>query len=129
MFSLIIDYNRWHYSYAIVNIFRLANNFVRFFIGLFSVTLFLKSLFSPIFSLPVSDVYSTEIGDVIESFLGGVLTRILGAIFRLAFIILGLLFCILTVVGFVFIFVVWIVMPIVVIGLLYSIPFFIVSLL
>ena len=119
MFSLFIDYTKWHYSYAFIRIFRLAQEFLRFFFNLFSVKLFLKSLFSPIFSMSVKDLYSSEIGDMIEAFLGGILTRVLGAIMRSIFIILGLFMCLLTSIVFLCALFVWLLMPIVVIGLLY----------
>jgi len=119
MFSLFIDYNKWHYSYAIVNIFRLAREFIRFSLNLFSVNLFLKSLFRPIFSIPVDDVDSENITDVGAVFIGGVVLRIVGAIFRLFFILLGLLFSFFTVIFFSCILVAWIIMPLIFVAVAY----------
>ena len=70
MFNLFIDYNKWHYTHAIINLFRLAKEFTRFFVNLFSIKLFLKSLFTPVFSIPVNDNSSTYIGDMVAVFIG-----------------------------------------------------------
>ncbi len=119
MFSLFIDYNKWHYTQALVNIFILAREFMRFFFNLFSVHLFFRSLLQPIFSIPVDDVESQNISDVIAVFLGGIILRIVGAIFRLFFILIGLFLCLLTSVLFVFVFLIWIIMPMVFIMIAY----------
>jgi hypothetical protein len=129
MLRLFIDYTKWHYSYALVNIFRLAKEFVRFFLNLFSVTLFFKTLLYPIFSLPVDDVESSFIADMVAVFIAGIIIRIIGAIFRIAFITLGLFFSVLTVVFFTLVFVMWFSMPILFIGLLYYIITFSTSIL
>lgn len=121
MFSLLTDYTKWHYSYALLTIVRLAQEFVRFFFNLFSVTLFFKSLFSPIFSIPVNDISSPEISDMIAAFMGGFLTRIIGAFFRLLLITLGVGLSILSIAFFTFIFIVWVFMPIVLPGIIYLI--------
>jgi hypothetical protein len=119
MFSLISDYTKWHYSYALAAIISLAQEFVRFFFNLFSVKLFLKSLFSPIFSIPTNDISSTEISDLAAAFAGGFLTRIIGVLFRLLFIILGLLGGIISILVFMITFVVWVLLPVVVPVLIY----------
>jgi hypothetical protein len=119
MFSLLIDYTKWHYTYAILNIFRLAQEFIRFFLNLFSVTLFAKTLFLPVMSIPVDDIHEAEVSDVIASFLGGLLMRLLGAIFRLIFILLGLVLSGATLIFFVVVLGIWLLTPVVFVALLY----------
>lgn len=119
MFSLFIDYNKWHYRYATLNIFRIARDFILFFLNLFSVSLFFRSLFQPIFSIPVDDVDSENISDVMAIFLGGIVLRIVGAIFRLFFISIGLLLSLTTFVFFTFLFIIWILLPILFIAIVY----------
>lgn len=119
MSSFFIDYVKWHYTYALLNIFRLAKEFIRFFLNLFSVRLFLHTLFTPIFSIPVNDDDSNYIGDMIAGFVGGTLIRLIGAIFRLSLIILGLFFSFLTFSIATFIFILWLFMPLISIVLFY----------
>jgi hypothetical protein len=113
MFSLFIDYSKWHYTYALENIFRLAKEFIRFFLNLFSVTLFLKTFFRPIFSVPVNLHEAEDAVDTVSLIVGGVLIRIFGALFRLLLIILGLFFCMMSVVFFTCVFFVWLLMPVI----------------
>ena len=119
MFRLFIDYSKWHYTQAVVNIFVLAKEFARFFFNLFSVSLFLRSLFLPVFSIPVNDVESEGVFDMVAVFIGGILIRIVSAIFRLGFIAVGLLLNLLTVVFFSLVFVLWITVPLILIFLAY----------
>lgn len=119
MFSLFIDYNKWHYTQALVNIFILAREFMRFFFNLFSVHLFFRSLLQPIFSIPVDDISSENVSDVVAVFLGGIILRIVGAIFRMFFILIGLLLCVITFVLFVLIFFIWIIIPLIFITIVY----------
>lgn len=114
MFNLFIDYNKWHYTYALLNIFRLTKEFVRFFLNLFSIKLFLKSLLLPVFSIPVNDVETETFTDIFAVFLGGIVLRIVGAIFRIFFIFLGILFSLVTIIFFSVLFVLWIFMPLIV---------------
>ncbi len=119
MFGLISDYTKWHYSYALVAIVHLAQEFARFFFNLFSVGLFLRSLFSPIFSISLNDVASPEVSDVVAVFMGGVFTRIIGACVRTFFILVGLLSGVVSVIVFSFIGIVWILLPIIFPALIY----------
>lgn len=79
----------------------------------------MKSLFSPIFSIPTNDISSTEISDLVAGFAGGFLTRIIGAFFRLLFIALGLLGGIISILLFTFTFIIWVLLPVVVPALIY----------
>lgn len=119
MFSLFIDYCRWHYTHAVRKIFSLTKEFVRFFFNLFSVGLFLKSLFSPIFSIPVDDVETPDVSSMIATFLGSVVLRIVGAILRTGLILLGLFFSILTIIFFCSVFILWLLMPVVFVTVTY----------
>ncbi len=113
MFSLFIDYNRWHYSYALLNILRLMREFVRFFLNLFSVGLFLRSLFKPIFNVPVNDVDASYEGDMVAIFISGILMRLLGALVRIIFIIFGLACSFISIIFFSIVFLLWLILPVV----------------
>ena len=117
MLSLFFDYFKWHYTHAIVTILKLGKEFVRFFLNLFSVSLFLRTLFLPLFSIPVDDVDSSFLSDLVAVYVGGLLIRIMGAIFRSLFIIAGLFFSLLTVLFFSTVFLLWLVMPLCTVGL------------
>jgi hypothetical protein len=121
MFSLFIDYSKWHYSYALLNILRLAREFVRFFFNLFSVTLFLKSLFKPIFNVPVDDVDTSFSGDMVAVFLSGILMRVFGAMIRTFFIILGVVCALCSISFFIVTFLLWVFTPVVFLLCLYFI--------
>ena len=97
----------------------LTKEFVRFFFNLFSVSLFLKSLFSPIFSIPVNDVRSDEISEMIAVFIAGLFIRLLGAFLRMGFIVVGLFLCISSIVFFTGVFFIWLSMPLFFVAILY----------
>lgn len=113
MFSLFIDYTSWHYSYALLNILRLGKEFIRFFFNLFSVPLFIRSFFSPIFSVSADLGEADDGADTVALIISAVLMRVLGMILRSIFIVLGLFFSSITFVFFVCIFLLWLVTPIV----------------
>jgi hypothetical protein len=119
MLSLFIDYTKWHYTHAIVGIFRLTREYVRFLLNLFSVALFLRTLFLPIFSIPIDDMRSLDIPDMIATFLASIIIRIVGALARSLLIILGLSLSMLTCIFFATLFVLWVFLPGVFIMLLY----------
>jgi hypothetical protein len=116
MFSFFIDYGRWHYSYAPLAILKLLKEFVRFFINLFSVSLFIRTLFNPLYSSPVNLKSARDGTDTFGLITGGVVIRVLGALFRLVLIICGLVLCMLSFVFFTCVFVIWVCMPIVIVG-------------
>ena len=119
MFNLFTDYITWHYTQAIVSIVRTAKEFVRFFLNLFSVWLFFKTLFLPIFSIPVDDLGSSDIPDMIAGFFGGIIIRLIGALFRLLLIFLGIFLSLLAVLFFAVLLIFWIIMPAIFLPLLY----------
>lgn len=124
MFSLFFDYTKWHYTYALLAIFSLMKEFVRFFFNLFSVTLSLQNLFRPVFSIPIDNPEPTYIGDMVATFLGGILMRLLGAFFRSLLILLGILLSMLTIIFFLVVFVGWIFLPFVWIFVIYYVVSF-----
>ncbi len=124
MFSLFVDYTKWHYSQALFTIVELAQEFTRFFLNLFSVALFLKSLFSPIFSIPVNGIGTSEVSDKVAAFVGGVLTILVGAFFRLLLILLGLLCSLLSIVFFTLVLLFWVSIPAVLPLLIYTMSIF-----
>jgi hypothetical protein len=116
MLSFIIDYSKWHYSYALLAVLKLLKEFMRFFMNLFSVSLFIRTLFSPLYSTPVNIKSAQDGADAFGLITGGVLIRILGALFRLVLILCGLMLSILGFIFFCSVFVVWMCMPVVVAG-------------
>lgn len=121
MVSIFIDYTKWHYTYALVNIFTLTKEFVRFFLNLFSVRLFLASLFTPIFSVPVNSIESSMVSDMLAEVIGGMVARLIGALFRSALILLGIFCSILSVLFFTVVCAMWISMPLIIALVVYCI--------
>lgn len=125
MLELFINYTKWHYTQAIISLFILAREFIRFFVNMFSIPLFIRSLFLPILNIPVNINTKEEIGDIFATFVAGIIVRALGAFVRLMLIILGIFFIILTIVSFSFIFILWLVVPLFFLGILITFIFLI----
>ncbi|MBP6948799.1 MAG: hypothetical protein KBC41_03890 [Candidatus Pacebacteria bacterium] len=129
MISLFIDYTKWHYTHAVVGIFVLTREFIRFFLNLFSFSLFVRTLFSPIYSIRVAHIEEDAITDILAVFIVDTIMRLLGAMIRLTSICLALFFSVLTLVFSILLFVTWLTMPVVFLTLIYGIFFFLNSLL
>lgn len=123
--SLFIDYTKWHYSYALLGIFVLGREFVRFVLNLFSFSLFMRTLISPIYSIRVQHIEEDTVSDILAVFIVDVVMRLVGTVLRLISISFALFFSVAVSFFCVTIFILWLIMPLVYITLIYGVFFFI----
>ncbi len=116
--TFVLHYINWHYTVAIIDLIRIVRNFIWFFYNFFSISILLKTLFSPFNKLGEGYKKSLKPTKWAETFLINTLMRIVGALLRSVLILLGIIFVILTaVLGTVFFFV-WLLAPIFVLVLI-----------
>lgn len=86
-----LDYLVWHYTRGFWAVIELEKNLLRFIFNFFSISILLKTLFSPWRRLAEGYVAGLRPGEWLESFIVNSLMRLLGVIFRLILIVSGLI--------------------------------------
>ena len=104
-------YLSWHYKYALGNLFSLTKEFIRFFFNFFSIGLFVKTLFLPMFSVKADPGKEVYIIDYIAIIISNLFLRVLGFIVRSCFIAVGVLSIVLVSILMTGILFVWVFMP------------------
>lgn len=107
IFLVLPYYFSWHYGRAILDIKDNARNFIAFVYNLFSVPVLISTLFSPWMRL--KDGYN--INSLLETFVFNTMMRIFGVLVRLAFIILGVISLVFTILCSAILFLVWFFLP------------------
>lgn len=116
---ILPTYLFWHYTKAPSRIISLTVDLVRFNLHLFSISIMLKTLFSP--WRKISEDYKMkglDITELLTSFTVNTIMRIMGAIFRSIVIILSLVFATVIILGGFLFFIYWLLLPVAVIFLL-----------
>ena len=114
-FFILPNYLVWHYSYAFNDIKNIWKNFVVFVYHFFSVPTLLSTLFSP--WMRINDRYSSK-ESLVNTLIFNLLLRFFGVFVRSIFIVLGIVALLLTIVIGALSFMVWAVLPIVLLGVL-----------
>ncbi len=109
--ALVPEYLRWHYSRALVDLGRLWKNFSWFIYHFFSVPLLAQTLFSPWRRLSEERSQTFDLEDWGSTLLVNGLMRLVGAIIRIIFIGIGLTALALLALVAVGVFVLWLVLP------------------
>lgn len=117
-FFLPAIYLHWHYLKAPKNYFHIVHNLAWFLVHFFSIEILLRTLFSPWRRLGEEYKKGFRPGEFIETFLLNIIMRFTGAIIRLVFVAVGVVSVIGVWIGAVLFFVVWMLMPLVVAGLI-----------
>ena len=107
-------YLRWHYSRALSDIRNIWGNFIFFFYNFFSIKSLAFNLLSP--WVRIHEEFSREITfeTTVGTIIVNALMRLVGAVIRLVFICIGLLFIFVTLLIGIFIFCIWLFLPLVV---------------
>ncbi len=113
MVNISLQYLAWHYRYGLPNLFSMMREFVRFVFNLFSINLFLRTLFKPMFSLQGSAHDQKLVADAISIIVANLIMRVLGFFVRSVFIFIGLLGITITVVWMIALIVLWTLLPLV----------------
>lgn len=85
-----MNYVVWHYRYGLPHLFLITKEFVRFVFNLFSINLFLRTLFLPMFNLQGSARGEEVLADAISIVVGNLVMRVIGLVLRVSLIALGI---------------------------------------
>ncbi len=116
MQNILFQYIIWQFFDVPKEILKAWRNFLLFNLNYFSISLLLKTLFSPWRRYSVSYGKGFEIGRHIEAFFSNLIFRILGALIRIVVIIAGLIIEIFIILGGAIIFFGWLLLPAFLIG-------------
>lgn len=116
MQDIFFYYFYWHFLEAPRNILMAWKNFLKFGLNYFSIPLLLRTLFSPWHKYAWSYPRGFYPEKYLEVFVSNLISRILGAILRIFMIIVGILTEIFIILAGIIIFLVWIVLPLLLIA-------------
>lgn len=114
-FFILPSYLTWHYSEAFKDITRVWTNFLWFIFNFFSITILLKTFFSPwrrIQEGRTKEGFHPE--DIAEAFVTTTVMRIIGMMLRSFIIIVGLLVTLAVFWGGLLFYAVWMLLPVLV---------------
>jgi hypothetical protein len=120
MFRFILSYFIWHYSLALKDIYNLILHFLEFIYHFFSIKVLSKTLFSPWRKLDEPYKGGLNVSLFFETFVVNVIMRVVGFFMRFFIIIVGFACLLLTVLGGVASYIVWILLPFILILLTVS---------
>jgi len=110
-----LEYIRWHYFHAPKTILRNWTNYLKFGLNYFSVGLLLKTLFSPWRNYRWFYPKGFDFGKYFEVAFSNLISRVLGFLPRIILIIVGVLFEALVAFFGVLFFVIWLILPVILI--------------
>ena len=112
------EYVLWHYGRALLEIWELGRNYLRFGWNFFSLPLLLKTWLSPWYRMREEyDPNMTHFEALGAALLGNIVLRIVGALLRTFVIALGILFCVGVITLTIVVFCVWVLFPAVLVAL------------
>jgi hypothetical protein len=109
---------KWYYSEAVKNVLAAWRNFVIFALNYFSIPLLLRTLFAPWKRDITRKPRGLDIKKLFDYLAFNLISRGLGFLVRVITILVGIVFLILVAVAGAIFFVLWLVMPLVLLGLL-----------
>jgi hypothetical protein len=112
--SFLPSYIHWHYTTAITQFFSIWKNYIWFFYHFFSIVELARTLFLPWRRLS-EEKKATSLEELGEKIVVNILMRVIGALVRFVMIVLGVLFLLITGVLGSILFVVWVLLPVLVI--------------
>lgn len=110
-------YISWHYTKAISDLINLFKDFTWFIWNMFSIKILLKTLFVPFQKLSVKSTKKFDIQEYFSALATNLLMRLLGFVMRTFFIVLGLLSLVFFTALSAIFFLVWLVLPLILIGM------------
>jgi len=109
--NIFLEWISWQFFEMPRNILKAWGNFLRFNLNYFSISLLIKTFFSPWRRYRVSYGRGFDLGEYFEALFSNLLFRILGALLRTFFILIGLLIEIFIIFAGAIIFIGWIILP------------------
>lgn len=111
-FLLFIPYYaHWHYTRGALDLISNLKNIVRFVFGFFSISILLRTIFTPWERMGESYKKGFDLESWMETFVLNTLMRFVGFVIRFITIILGLLVFAVSIILSLIIFISWILMP------------------
>lgn len=117
--NILFQYIEWHFIDQPKAILKAWKSFLLFNLNYFSVHLLLKTFFSPWRRLTVSYGRGFDVWRYLEAFIGNMTARIIGAIMKSFLIVAGILTEILILFFGLVIFLAWMVLPLLLVGVLW----------
>ena len=113
--TVLRDYFCWHYSRAFVDIFHIWQNMTRFVFHFFSIFALFRTLFQPWKRIEAErETRGFDLGDYLSTKMVNLMMRLVGFIMRLILITIGFAFVAVVVVVGIQFFILWAVLPAVV---------------
>jgi len=116
--AIIRDYFVWHYTQAWFLLWGVWRNFMWFVIHFFSIPQLMRSWFAPFKRITERRGDKFDLEDLASYVIIGFLSRIIGALIRTVIIIIGLITLALTVIGGFVVYLLWALVPFMIIGIL-----------
>jgi hypothetical protein len=116
--AIIRDYFVWHYTQAWFLLWGVWRNFLWFVIHFFSIPQLMRSWFAPFKRITERRGDKFDLEDLASYVIIGFLSRIIGALIRTVIIIIGLITLALTVIGGFVVYLLWALVPFMIIGIL-----------
>jgi hypothetical protein len=116
--AIIRDYFVWHYTKAWFLLWGVWRNFLWFVIHFFSLPQLMRSWFAPFKRITEDRGDKFDLEDLASYVIIGFLSRVVGAVARTLIIIVGLITLVLTIAGGFATYLVWALVPFIIIGLL-----------
>jgi hypothetical protein len=116
--AIIRDYFVWHYTQAWFLLWGVWRNFLWFVIHFFSIPQLMRSWFAPFKRITERRGDKFDLEDLASYVIIGFLSRILGALIRTIIIMIGLTTLALTVIGGFAVYLLWALVPFMIIGIL-----------
>lgn len=117
--NIFFKWLSWHFFEVPGQILTNLSNFLRFNINYFSIPLLLKTFFSHWRRYEESYGRGFDPKRYVQVFAGNMISRILGAIIRTATILIGLIFEIFIFFAGILIFVIWLILPLILLAGIY----------
>ena len=115
---LFKEYIQWHYETAVREFWEIWKNFLWFGYDFFSIPLLVRTLFSPIYRIHEKyDIRHLQIELILQSLAVNAVARVIGLIMRLVVLLAGVTFELFLILLGPVLFVVWIVLPMLTLGL------------
>ena len=115
---LLQDYFRWHYTVGVRDLARIWGNFLWFGFRFFSFSQLVRTLFAPFHRIRESYPHRFDATAIAENLVFNAAMRLVGFVLRSLVLALGLLSEIFMIVAGSAVFLVWLLLPLVIVGLL-----------
>lgn len=113
MGGFLTSYLRWHYTTAFADILHVTKNFLRATAETFSIKLLLKTFFKPIFRIKETYAGGVDIAGLFTMLTTNTLMRLVGMSVRAALIVCGIMVLAVLLALIVFVYLVWLVAPLI----------------